>query len=812
MAIADIAINIVTKGAELAKRQLNGVGNSAGKTGGGMQKLAKAGKVAGIALGVALVKGMTEATKEFISFNDKMTQSLAIMNTTTEQQKQMEEQALAVSRTTRISAEQSAEAYFFLASAGLNAEQSISALPQVAKFAQAGMFDMATATDLATDAQSALGLTVDDAQQNLNNLTRVTDVLVKANTLANASVQQFSEALTNKAGAALKVTGKSIEEGVAVLSAFADRGVKGAEAGEKLNQLLRDIPRATAKNSKEFEKLGLQMFNAEGKLKNVADLVEELDGVLGPMSDELKASTLDQLGLNRGVADAVKILSGASTEIRDYETALMDSGGTTEMVADKQMGSLKSQIDLMSNAFSELGILIGDTIAPILISIVGKVTDLVQGFSNFIKKNKELTSEIRKNVEEAENQNQIYGTDLPRSYSLYNSELKTNEELMKDSRTATQRAIDTGLALHNVQNRRITTEDIIADALKKHQEQSQETTQAVEELTEAEIKLAKEREEKSLGALQKVLSAHKKLKSIQENIKDLQSDERKALEKLNKERNAEKGFIARRDFALQKLNEAREESKKVTLEEELAIERQREAIQRLEQQEDRSKVQNLELQIAKQRLTELIEQSTSATSEETQAQREYQRALDELEKQQDKIKKAQEEYRQSQEDLAKATEKSTENLLEMAIAKKALDDAIADAEALGALEEGIKQMVESVGGDLDKLRASFESIFNLKGKKVSFETGNITGGGIDSGVDTGSEIFDSSGNLTGNTGTKTPSFADRTAFTLGQRGGVTTINNIQVAVEGALSDKQNIQDAVAIAVIEAQKRGTKVIL
>ena len=147
----------------------------------------------------------------------------------------------------------------------------------------------------------------------------------------------------------------------------------------------------------------------------------------------------------------------------------------------------------------------------------------------------------------------------------------------------------------------------------------------------------------------------------------------------------------------------------------------------------------------------------------------------------------------------------------MAIAKKALDDAIADAEALGALEEGIKQMVESVGGDLDTLRASFESIFNLKGKSVSFETGNITGGGIDSGVDTGSEIFDSAGNMTGNTGS-TPSFADRTAFNLGQRGGVTTINNITVAVEGALQDGQSIQDAVAIAVIEAQKRGTKVIL
>ncbi len=61
--------------------------------------------------------------------------------------------------------------------------------------------------------QSALGLTVDNAEENLGNLTRVTDVLVKANTLANATVQQFSEALTNKAGAALRILNKDVEEG-----------------------------------------------------------------------------------------------------------------------------------------------------------------------------------------------------------------------------------------------------------------------------------------------------------------------------------------------------------------------------------------------------------------------------------------------------------------------------------------------------------------------------------------------------------------------------------------------------------------------
>ena len=175
------------------------------------------------ALGVATVASI----KAFADFDAEMTKSLAIMgNVSDSLQDDMSDAAREVAKTTTFSANQAAEAYFFLASAGLDAAASIEAMPKVAKFAQAGMFDMALATDLLTDAQSALGLTIrDDAIKNMENLVRVSDVLVKANTLANASVEQFSTALTTKAGAALRALGKDVEEGVAVLAAFADQAL-----------------------------------------------------------------------------------------------------------------------------------------------------------------------------------------------------------------------------------------------------------------------------------------------------------------------------------------------------------------------------------------------------------------------------------------------------------------------------------------------------------------------------------------------------------------------------------------------------------
>ena len=799
---ADLVIRIATKGAELASAQMKGIGNSADKSGKSLSKFSNVAKAGVVTALYAIVKAGAESIQTFMKFEDALNQSLAIMKTTEAQQQAMSEAARKVGISTRISAEDSAEAFFFLASAGLDAEQSISALPQVAAFAQAGMFDMATATDLATDAQSALGLTVLDAQQNLTNLTRVTDVLVKANTLANASVQQFSEALTTKAGAALKVVNKDIEEGVAVLAVFADRGVKGAEAGDKLNQVLRDIPRATAKNKEEFEALGLQMFDAQGNMKNVADIIEELDAVLGPMSDEMKAATLDQLGLNRGVADAVKILSGSTDQIRRYEEALRDSGGTTQEVADNQMKSLQAQTEVMSSKFNELGLIIGEALAPAMEKTVGFISRMLDVII-------EATDGTDKYIDSQVEFINLLGASEGIAFS-YNNELYNTLVAQKNNREETLRLAKVYSDYSKaIQYQALIEKDLINNAHELDRETGslnktkEITIELTEEEIEAERELAEERETKSLGALQKVLSAYQKLQRIQENVNDLQNEEKEKLNELNKAINKKSQAETDLEKAKAELTNQQELSKLVTLEEEYAIERAREALARAEEQVGQSKIADLEYELAKKALEQAIIDSTSSTQAEERALRDVESAEKDLARETENVKKAQEEYRQAQEDLAKAIANSTENLLAMAIAKKELDDAIADAEALGALEEGLKQMVASVGGDLDYLRSQFESIFSMAGKKVSLpavSTPTTTGGnGNGGGGGGGGVIFPASG------GAEIPQNFGPTSPIARH-----TTNVITVNPQAILGTPTEIEEAVARALQEGARRGINV--
>jgi TP901 family phage tail tape measure protein len=347
--------------------------------------IGKFGKVAGgiAAAATAAVAGVAVASvKAFADFDSQLNKSVSIMGEVSDVMRgEMSDAAREVAKNTTFSAGEAAEAYFFLASAGLDAEASIAALPAVANFAQAGMFDMALATDLLTDAQSALGLSSDDAAENLENLTALADVLVKANTLANASVEQFSSALTNKAAASMRTLGIEMEEGVAVLAVFADQGLKGEAAGTAFNATLEGLTRTARLNAGAYKALGVEVFDSTGELNNMADIVAQLEKGMDGMSTEQQNATLAGLGLTRQALDGTKALLGNSEAVREYEGELRNAAGTVDDVAGKQLQTFSGQLALLQSGFEDTFLSIGALIVPILLDLMTDLGPVLEIFS-----------------------------------------------------------------------------------------------------------------------------------------------------------------------------------------------------------------------------------------------------------------------------------------------------------------------------------------------------------------------------------------------------------------------------------------------
>ncbi len=329
---------------------------------------------------LALIGGAS--VKAFASFDDAMTQSLAIMgDVSAEMREEMEETAKTISSKSITSATQLAESYFFLASAGLTAEQSVVSLATVEKFAVAGRFDMALATDLLTDAQTALGLSSKDTATNLKNLIRISDVLVGANVLANTSVQQVAEALTSDAATAARGFGAELETVVAVLDAYGSAGKKAGQAGNLFGRATRLLTKAQRENSEEFERLGIRVINeATGEYNNFITIMNDMEDAFKDMTRPQRDAALETLGFAALAQKAITPLLGLGDAMKTYEERLLNMAGITKEVADKQLKSFLSQLKILLNNVKLVGIEIGLVLAPYILLLGGYVQKAITWF------------------------------------------------------------------------------------------------------------------------------------------------------------------------------------------------------------------------------------------------------------------------------------------------------------------------------------------------------------------------------------------------------------------------------------------------
>ena len=352
-----------SKGIEQFEKEFGKLEGGAAKAAFGVKKaFAPALAVLG---GVAAGAGFS--VKAFADFDQSMTESTAIMSGLTDAMRDdLAVAARDVGRNTKFSATEAADALYFLASAGLDAEASVGALGSVAAFAQAGNFDMARATDILTDAQAALGLTSKDAAENLTNMTHVSDVFVKGATIANTSVEQLGEAFTEKAGAAVKAAGMEFEGAAATLLVFADQGVKGSAAGTKLTATISALQAGARKNSAAFEEFGISVYDSSGNMRSMEAIVGDMEQGFQGMSVEQRNAALASLGLNQQALDGINLLYGQSDAIGAYTEQLTASGGVTDEVAGKQMETFNAQMLLMKDRLMDAAIGFGSVLLPIL--------------------------------------------------------------------------------------------------------------------------------------------------------------------------------------------------------------------------------------------------------------------------------------------------------------------------------------------------------------------------------------------------------------------------------------------------------------
>lgn len=320
---------------------------------------------AGVTLPIVAAAGAV--TKWGMEFDQAMTESLAIMqNVSPKLRHEMEETAKTVSTKTKFSAKEAAEAYYDLASAGLTAEEALDSLDTVAQFAQAGVMKLSEAGEFLAGSVTAVGEASMGTADKVSGMAKMADLLTAANNYALGTVEDFANAITNKSGQALRLYNVDVEEGIAALMAYAEQNIKGKLAGQQLYIVLRDLQRASQANTDEWKKLGIQVFDATGKLNPLHRIIGQMEDAFRGMTDQQQHAAFATLGMQDRSKAATLSLMSMSDEMVRYEAIARKAGGTTEMVAQKQMLSMQNQLHSLWEQFKNAGITIYQQFVPVI--------------------------------------------------------------------------------------------------------------------------------------------------------------------------------------------------------------------------------------------------------------------------------------------------------------------------------------------------------------------------------------------------------------------------------------------------------------
>lgn len=341
------------------QKGLSGLGGLAGK---GLKALGTAATAGIAAASGAVVAFGVESVKAGMGFDEAMSQVAATMGTTVDQIGDLETFAQKMGSETAFSATQAAQALNYMALAGYDSEKSMSMLPTVLNLAAAGGMDLATASDMVTDAQSALGLSIDDT-------THLVDQMATTASKSNTSVAQLGEAYLTVGGTAKTLAGGTTELSTA-LGILADNGIKGSEGGTALRNIILSLSAPTKDAAEEMERLGINAFDADGNLRPLEDTFADLNGVLSTMTSQEQTQVLNKI-FNKVDLKAANALLATSVDRWDSLSEAIDTAnGSAKEMADVQLDNLNGDITLMKSAIEGAELSVSKKLTPTLRTFV----------------------------------------------------------------------------------------------------------------------------------------------------------------------------------------------------------------------------------------------------------------------------------------------------------------------------------------------------------------------------------------------------------------------------------------------------------
>lgn len=329
-----------------------------------------------------IAEGAVEAGTEFEASMSNVAATMGMtaeeINAGSKEYEKLAESAKQCGKTTKFSASESAEALNYMALAGLDVEKSVKALPKVLDLAAAGGLDLAYASDLVTDSMAAMNMGVDKLDGYIDQMT-------KTSQKSNTSIAQLGEATLVCAGT-VTLTEQKLETMNAELGILANNGLKGAEGGTHLRNILLALSAPTEKAEGALHKLRVEVADSEGNMRDLNAIMTDLNGALAGMSSTEKTQFINKIFNKTDIAAVNALLKGTGEEFNNLEKELKDCSGAAADMAETMNNNLKGKITILKSSLEALGISAYEIFDDDMKTAVDGATDAVGRLQQSIEK------------------------------------------------------------------------------------------------------------------------------------------------------------------------------------------------------------------------------------------------------------------------------------------------------------------------------------------------------------------------------------------------------------------------------------------
>ncbi len=361
---------------------------------------------AGAILGVSV--GLKDTIDTYKGFESAMSQVKAISGATESQFEQLTEKAKEMGAKTKFTAEEAADAFNYMAMAGWKSADMLNGIEGIMNLAAASGEDLATTSDIVTDALTAFGLTAGDADH-------FADVLAAASSNSNTNVGMMGE--TFKYVAAMAGTlGYSIEDTALAIGLMANAGIKSSQAGTELNSIFTRLSVNTSHARDTLEGLGIAFFDSNGKARPFKNVLDELRVAMKGLTDQEKTEIANTIAGQRAQAGLLSMINASEADYEKLTEAVNNADGASSRMANTMLDNVSGSFTLLQSAADGAKIALGERLAPYLRQFADWATEnmplVEQAISDFMDWTDGKVSEFKEKLSEVTNTDDFQNADL----------------------------------------------------------------------------------------------------------------------------------------------------------------------------------------------------------------------------------------------------------------------------------------------------------------------------------------------------------------------------------------------------------------